>query len=235
MITLYRFGNMGCKCDPSPYCAKLEAYLKLTGLKFEVKKGADALKSAPKGKLPYITDGGVDIADSNLIIDYLKEKYGDEIDASLSAEEKAVSRGLTALINGVLSASIGYSRWVEEHNWAASKKLFFGKMPALVKAIIPSILRRTVKKKYSSGDYKGFTTAELYGEADKALKALSDYLGDKKYFFGDELSTFDITAYSLLAQLYLIDHFTGEYFDHAAKYENLKSHTDNMYELINKK
>jgi glutathione S-transferase len=235
MITLYRFGNMGCKCDPSPYCTKLNAYLQLTNMKFKTVKGADSLSSAPKGKLPYITDKGKDIGDSNLIIAYLKETYGDEIDAHLSSEERAVMQGFIAMMDGVLSSTLGYSRWVEDHNWVQAKSLFFGKMPTVLKMIVPPLLRRTVKKKYSSGDYKGFTKDELYGSADRALKALSDYLGDKKYFFGDKISTLDIAAYGILSQLYLIDVFTGGYYDHASKYDNLKAHTHHIYELLSEK
>ena len=57
--------------NASPFCMKLETYLRMTGLPFEVRPVTDP-RRAPKGKLPYIDDGGTVLADSNLILDYLK-------------------------------------------------------------------------------------------------------------------------------------------------------------------
>ena len=64
----------------------------MTGLPYQVAADADVLK-APKKKLPYITDNGRTIADSGFIINYLKETYGDPLDAHLSVQEKAAMYG----------------------------------------------------------------------------------------------------------------------------------------------
>ena len=62
MITLNQFARVWGIPNPSPFCTKVETYLRMAGIPYEV---ADAVPpQAPKGKLPYITDGGRKIADS---------------------------------------------------------------------------------------------------------------------------------------------------------------------------
>jgi hypothetical protein len=56
MIKLHKFGPVGDVCDASPFCVKVEAYLRLAGLPYDTRSGAQYLRKAPKGKLPYIED-----------------------------------------------------------------------------------------------------------------------------------------------------------------------------------
>ena len=77
MIKLYKFGPIGDICDPSPFCVKVEAYLRMTNQPYETVSGAQYLRKAPKRKLPYIEDNGKIIADSSFILNYLKN-FGDQ-------------------------------------------------------------------------------------------------------------------------------------------------------------
>ena len=69
--------------DASPFVHKLENHLRLAGLAYDKRPG-DARK-APRGKLPYIEDEGVLVADTSFIIEHLKQRHGDRLDAALSA------------------------------------------------------------------------------------------------------------------------------------------------------
>ena len=69
MLTLYQFEPALGLPNTSPFCMKLETYLRMTGLDYQVDTSADVRK-APKGKLPYIEDQGKIIPDSNFILDY---------------------------------------------------------------------------------------------------------------------------------------------------------------------
>jgi glutathione S-transferase len=71
MIKLYKFGSIGDVCDASPFCVKVEAYLRLADLPYETLSGAQYLRKAPKGKLPFIEDNDNIIADSSFILKYL--------------------------------------------------------------------------------------------------------------------------------------------------------------------
>lgn len=80
MIRLHQFPPAYGLPNGSPFCMKVENYLRMTGIPYEVVDDFDLAK-APKGKLPYIEDAERVIADSALILDYLKAAYGDPLDA----------------------------------------------------------------------------------------------------------------------------------------------------------
>src|ERR1035437_7549707 len=88
MLKLVQFHPAFGVRNMSPFCLKLETYLRMTGIAHEVVWSSD-VRTAPKGKLPYILDVDVVMGDSALIIDYLKARHGDPLDGTLSAEQKA--------------------------------------------------------------------------------------------------------------------------------------------------
>ena len=90
MIRLYQFPPIWGLPSVSPFCMKVEIYLRMADLAYEVVPTANP-RRAPKGKLPYIDDDGKLIADSGLIVDYLEAKYGAKIDGGLTARDAAVS------------------------------------------------------------------------------------------------------------------------------------------------
>ena len=75
---------------------KVETYLRMVGLPYEVINGVLPFK-APKKKLPYIEDGTQIIADSGFILKYFKQTYGDKLDENLSDHEKASAHALSRL------------------------------------------------------------------------------------------------------------------------------------------
>ena len=83
MIRLHQFAPAFGLPNASPFCMKLETYLRMASLPFELVNSGDVLK-APKRKLPYIDDDGTLVADTSFIIEHLKARYGDPLDAALS-------------------------------------------------------------------------------------------------------------------------------------------------------
>ncbi len=102
---------------------KLETYLRMSGLPFEIAPNANVMK-APKGKMPYIEDNGHAIADSTLIIEYLKKTYGDKLDAKLSSEQRAIALAMQRLMEENLYWAAVYSRWFEPDGWRLTQQAF---------------------------------------------------------------------------------------------------------------
>jgi hypothetical protein len=93
VITLHRFGIF----DPdvarrvptlSPFSAKLTAHLRFQGIPFEP-VAEQGVGNAPRGKVPFITVDGVKVADSDLVIGFLKTAFPDP-DAGLSDHQRAI-------------------------------------------------------------------------------------------------------------------------------------------------
>ena len=220
MITLYNFGDFFDLPDPSPFCLKVHLYLKASGLEFTTESGTKYLRTAPKGKLPYIDDNGTIVADSNFIIDYLKSKYGDPLDSDLNAEQKAVARAFSKMLDENLYWCMVYSRWIDERQWPTIKKLFFGSLPFPLKLIVPGIARSGVKKSLFGHGIGRHSQEEILQIAKKDLTALSDYLGSKDYFLINKLTTLDVVAYAYLAELIIVP-FDGELNKLARSFDNL--------------
>jgi len=221
MITLYNFGRFGGLNDVSPFCLKLEAYLRMSGLDFEVKSGQKYLMKAPKKKLPYIMDEGQAIGDSNLIIEYLKQKYGDRLDGWLTQEQQAIAHAMTRMIDENLYWSMVHARWMLDHNWQKLRALFFAGMPFPLNKFIPPHIRKGVKNALYQHGIGRHSDAEIAEIAHHDLKALSDFLGDKEFFMGKQPCSLDAAAYGILAELILLPDFTAPVMDHAKSFANL--------------
>lgn len=200
MLRLYNFGPFFNLPDASPFCVKVDAYLRAAGIPYEVVSGFENLRKAPKGKLPFIDDDGKVIADSAFILSYLKEKYGDPLDTGLTAEQKAAAHAFTKMLDENLYWCMVHSRWIDDSVWPTIRALFFSAMPAPMRAILPPIIRRGVAKSLREQGIGRHNPAEILEIARRDLSALSDLLGDKPYFFGQQVTTLDTVAYAFLAE-----------------------------------
>jgi glutathione S-transferase len=200
MITLYQFAPAWGLPNASSFCLKLETYLRMTKLPFELAADAD-LRQAPKGKLPYITDNGQTIADSNLIIAYLKATYGDPLDGGLSASERAIALAMQRLMEENLYWAVVYSRWQDPVNWEKTKAVFFGTLPPILKTLVPIMARNTTSQNLQGHGMGRHTATEIYQIGVTDLNALSDFLADKPFFMGSQPTSLDASAYGMLANI----------------------------------
>ena len=200
MIKLYQFTPAFGLPNASPFCMKLETYLRMAGLPYDAPTNANMMKS-PKGKMPYIEDGAKVLGDSGLIIAYLKATYGDPLDAALSSAERAVSLAFQRLLEENLYWAVVYSRWVDENGWQLTKAAFFGSLPAPLKWIVPSVARRGIKKELWGHGMGRHSREEIYAIGCNDLTALADFLGDKAFFMGAQPTSLDATAYSFLVNI----------------------------------
>jgi glutathione S-transferase len=198
MITLYQFRPVWGLPNASPFCMKLETYLRMVELPYQVARNADVRK-APKKKFPYIDDDGKVIADSGFIIDYLKATYGDPLDQALTPAQQAQVLAMRRLFEEHLYWAMVHDRWIVPENWRVTRRAFFGFMPAAVRPVIATLVRGKTRKKLLGHGMGLHSTAEIeeLGKAD--LSAASAFLGDKAYFMGEQPSSLDATAYAFLA------------------------------------
>ena len=226
MITLYNFGPFHGLADPSPFCMKVDCYLRAAGLEFKTQSGAQFIGKSPKHKLPYIDDDGKQIGDSNFIIEYLKDKYGDKLDSELNGEQKAIARAFTKMLDENLYWCLVHSRWVGPA-WSHTKAEFFGKMPLPLRMIIPAIARRGVIKTLYLHGLGRHSDKEKLHIAEQDIQALSDYLGAKDYFLINKVTTLDITVFAFMAEL-IVPHIKSDLADIALSHDNLVKFVERM-------
>jgi glutathione S-transferase len=144
MITLYTFGPFFGLPDPSPFVIKAMLLLKLAGLPYREDRGG--FRKAPKGKLPYINDGGLIVADSTFIRFHIEKKYGFDFGAGLIPEQKAVAWASEKMCEERLYWAGVATRWLDDANFAKGPAQFFKVVPLPFRPIVQSLVRRKVKK-----------------------------------------------------------------------------------------
>ncbi len=199
MITLFQYPAMFGLPNASPFCMKLETYLRMSSEPFQVKSMLDPRK-APKGKLPFIKDGDTVVADSSAIIDYLNRTRGRSLDDHLTGHDRAVALAAQRLIEESLYFVSVYQRWVDDRNWPVTKAEFFKSMPAPLRLFVPELLRRTARKTVELQGTGRHAPEEIEAIGIRNVGALSDLLEDRPYFFGDAPCSLDASAYGMLAQ-----------------------------------
>lgn len=226
MIKLYQFAPAFGIPNASSFCLKLETYLRMAEIPYESVYGGNLLK-APKGKMPYITDGDKQIGDSNFIIEYLKQNYGDRLDDRLTPPERAISLAMRRLIEENLYWVGVYTRWVKAENWEKTKGAFFNELQPLLKAILPNLARKDMQKKLLGHGMGKHTSEEIYAIGIADLLALSDFLADKQFFFGNEPTSLDASAYGALANI-LWTPFSSPLQDRTRQLNNIVAYCDRI-------
>ncbi|HCU25298.1 MAG TPA: glutathione S-transferase [Deltaproteobacteria bacterium] len=200
MIQLYQFPTRWGVPNESPFCMKMETYLRMSSLDFEIVYSLN-LRRAPKGKMPYIEDRGKKIGDSNWIAAYLKAQYQVDLDQNLSEPEQAVSLAMRRLIEENLYWCIVHSRWNTSAGWKLIEPLFFGFLPPLIRTAVGNYIRRgLVKETYYHGMGR-HSEAEIFQIGRQDIRALATFLGKKKFFMGEEPTSLDAAAYGFLGNI----------------------------------
>lgn len=199
-ITLIQFPKSQSDLSFSPFCLKLETYLKATKIPYE-NKFTVSMAGSKKKKMPMIRDQGEMIEDSTFIIEHLKQKYNFDLDKNLSPEQKAVSKAFQWLCEKSLVDIVVHFRWVDPDNWPKFRDIIFRGAPWFIKLTIANSMAKNIKQTLYKHGMGRFTDQEKIKILNDNLLAISNYLSDKKFFFGDEISTIDITLFSFLVQV----------------------------------
>ena len=226
MITLNVFGPMFGLPDPSPFVTKAEMLLKLSGVPFTTKLGG--MSKAPKGKMPYIEDKGAKIGDSTLIRFHLERNYGVDFDKQLSPAEKGIAWSVEKMLEDNLYWALVYERWTKDENFRKGPANFFASIPAPMRAIIVSIVRRKVRNNLTAHGLGRHTDAEIVSMSNRNLDALSGVLGDKPYLMGTTACGADATAFAFTAGI-LCPVFDSPIQKHAASHQNLVAYAQRLH------
>jgi len=200
MIKLHQFAPAWDVPNLSNFCVKVETYLKMAGLPYKVVRTIPL--KGPKGKLPFIEDNGKSIGDSRFIIEYLKETYGDKVDEHLTTEQEAVSNAMQRLIEDDLYWVVIYTRWGKRDiNWAENKQAIFGALPPVVRDIIAFLARKQILKQFHGQGMGRHSEEQIYHLGKQDLDTLSNFLGEKTWFMGENPTTLDASAFGSLVNI----------------------------------
>ena len=204
MLTLHQAARSHGIPNIGPPALKVETWLRMNGIPYEV---ADfSFQDAPKGKAPYVTtEDGSRLGDSTFIIEYLKGRYGKDPDAQLTPAERGVSLAFRRMLKENDYWVIMYSRYVVPQNWEAYRQSILQVVPAdwpdAQKQAVADMMQKNIISQMQGHGIFRHSMEEIFKLGIEDFTAVSDYLGDKPYFMGNEPTTVDATLYGFLVNV----------------------------------
>ncbi len=223
MITLYTFGPAFGLPDPSPFVTKAEVLLKLSGLDYQT--NTHGFNKAPKGKLPYIEDNGTVIADSMHIRWHLEAHHNVDFSPGLTDQQMATSWAFERMCEEHLYWAIIHQRWIDDENFNKGPRMFFAKVPAVLRPLVIAKVRRDIKRNLWGHGLGRHTDEEIARHAAADLTAMSDFLGDNPWLMGANPTAGDATVFAFVTSA-LSEHFSGRVGEVAARHANLVAYRD---------
>ena len=200
MLKLFQYEPKYGLPNVSPFCMKVETYLRMAKIPYAMQFIKDPRK-APKTKLPYIIDNDTTIADSSFIIEHLEKAYDVQLDRDLSGYQKGIARMITGALEERLYFALVYSRWVDDANWPTIKQTWFGDLPPIMRSIVPNMVRKGVTRSLKGHGIGLHSADEIYRIGIRDLQGLVDVIGDQKYLLGNAPTSVDAVAFSFLANI----------------------------------
>lgn len=199
-VTLYQFGGAFGLVSLSPFCTKLEAYLRLAGIDYQSKPGDP--RRAPKGKLPYARIGDELVGDSSLIVARLRAAFGDPLDGALEATQRAVGHLAQRTAEEHLYWGLLHVRWDDDRSWQGGfRDALAGLLPPLVRGFMPALLRRGVRQSLQAQGLGRHSAEEITAACAKDLDAFASLLDGRDFLLGDAPTSYDCPVYAMVEHL----------------------------------
>lgn len=200
MIDLYQFPPLFDIPNLSPFCMKVEGFLRIADIPFQIIDCTNP-RTAPKGKLPFIRDNGISIGDSELIMDYLESKLDFKVDGHLDSQQRAMHHATIRMLDEHLYWALVYSRWIDDNNWPTFKARMLAEVPPPISTFIGYRLQKQIRRQLDAQGLGRHNREEIYGKATKDIAQLSTLLSDHTWFGGDYISKLDLTVVGILANI----------------------------------
>lgn len=184
----------------SPFCLKVHRALRAAGLPYRRRHGAapTAFRHLnPAAQVPVLLVGDEPVHDSTRILARLST-LGRSLDGGPGPRERAEALLWEELADTAIYGFVVAARWADERNWPATRAAYFGKMPALLRAIVPGRLRAGVTKALHARDVWRHGAAECWRRYEALLDQLEARAPERGHWVGDRLSVADLALFAQL-------------------------------------
>lgn len=196
-LKLFQFPRMFAIPNLSPFCCKLETWLRITRIPYDVVDTPDPRKG-PKGKLPFIEEDGVRIADSSRIIDHLKRTRGVDPDARLDDRQRSIALLVQRTLEEHYAFVLAYTHLLRDEGFRHTRTRFDA-VPAIVRPLVTGMVQRQIRTLLWKQGILRHSDEEIIDSALRDWRAVLAFMSPGPFFFGDEPSGLDAIVFGTLA------------------------------------
>lgn len=196
-IKVFQFPRMFAVPNLSPFCCKLETWLRLAHVPYEVVDTRDP-RTAPRGKLPFIAEDGVRIADSSVIIEHLCRTRSIDLDAHLDDAQRATALLVQRTLEEHYAFVLAYTHLVRDEGTRYTRARFDA-IPALVRPFVAHAVQKSVRTLLWHQGLLRSTHEEIVDASIRDWRAVLSFMSNGPFFFGELPSNVDATVFGTLA------------------------------------
>lgn len=197
VVVVHHFFGRGLVVpSKSPFPMKLETFLRMTKTPY---MNDHSGRMSTKGKTPWIEYNDTQVADSQFCIEFIKKKMDIDLNRSLSEQQKSIARAFLKLIEENFYWTMCIELFCNEDNIPLLKTQAPLKGPGFW--LYYWFVKRAIKSATWGHGIGRHSVDEVWSIAQGDIEALSHFLGNKRYFMGDEPSEIDCSLFGMLSLL----------------------------------
>ncbi|XP_050078339.1 metaxin-2 [Anopheles maculipalpis] len=187
-------------------CLAVRTYLKMLNLPVALEQRANAEFISPGGKrtkLPVLRVENFIYAEFEHISAFVLENFDKSLHTLLSAENKDVMRSFICLAEHIFTNAEQYVSWIDpEIRDTVTKKRNGCVFPFPLNYVQNWRKEGAVRRQLNLADHLNISLEKMIAEVDKLCQNLSDLLGDKQYFFGNNPTELDALVFGHLYSIF---------------------------------
>ena len=189
--------------DDSPFCSRVEAYLRLTKQPYIKKASQGGASENPRRKVPFANLYGQMVNDSTRILDALKNMIPTKLDDRLTNEQLIMGHLIQRMLHDSLYFVMLHQRFFTRHGRRIFAEGMAKHVPPFISTILVNVVvQRNYINMYGSGIGR-CPHAEIVKRGEQDVQILAKILDQNKYLFGDDQATsFDCDVYAFLVSLF---------------------------------
>ncbi|KAE9549538.1 hypothetical protein FO519_007256 [Halicephalobus sp. NKZ332] len=200
VVYLYQFKRAPVAPNLSPYCLKVETFLRAHNIKYEPIMSYTI--RSKYGKLPFIELNGKQIADSDFILHHLLKHF--KINENLTSEQRGIARAVDRMLDQSTVKPLFYFRCMENADNFINPNVSGLPIPGFLAFIARNRYYKSMSHALKVDGVGRMKRDDVITVLRRDLQSLDDILGDKKFLLGVLPTTPDFSMFGQLASTYYL-------------------------------
>ncbi|CCD65046.1 GST_C_6 domain-containing protein [Caenorhabditis elegans] len=202
VVYLYQFPRPANRQpNLSPYCLKIETFLRANRIKHEVVGTWLTLRQSPRGLLPFIELNGQQISDSQVIVWKLQKHF--DLDDKLEGSDRGTARAVERMIDLSTNYALLVDKTVNNAHLLLARQVSNLPLPSFLTNYLAKGFSQTARKRVN-GVLGKLDVAEQKELLRRDIRAIDDILGDKKFLFGDRITSVDCSVFGQIGAVFYL-------------------------------